>query len=149
VELTKKFSDDQYAVALESWSWLDLRGKTPRFTSLFGDLFLEDDEGAWWFLDTFEGELVRGWPSRADLIAELETEEGQDRYLLGALAMAAFHRRGLNLDSDQVYAYAPPPIVTGRFDVDEIQVFLFSVVVNLAGQLHQQLRTASDGEPEA
>ena len=142
MDLTKQFSDDQYAKALESWSWLDLQGKTPRFASLFGNVFLEDEAGAWWFLDTFEGELVPGWASRAELIAVLETEEGQDQYLLGALALAAFHRRGLSLGDDEVYAYAPPPIVTGSFDVDEIQVFPFFVVVHIAGQLHQQLRSA-------
>ncbi|MBG0563388.1 hypothetical protein [Actinoplanes aureus] len=145
MELTKQFSDDQYAVALESWSWLDLHGKTPRFASLFGNIFLEDEHGGWWFLDTFGGELVSGWASRAELIAALETEEGQDQYLLGVLAMAAFHRRGLSLGDDEVYAYAPPPIVTGSFDVEAIQVFRFSVVVNTAGQLHRQLRSSSAG----
>ncbi len=140
MELTKQFSDDQYAVALESWSWLDLHGKTPRFASLFGNIFLEDEQGTWWFLDTFEGELVPTWASRAELIAELETEEGQDQHLLGALAMAASHRRGLSLNDDEVYAYVPPPVITGSFDVDQIQVFKFSVAVNVAGQLHRQLR---------
>jgi hypothetical protein len=142
MELTKQFSDRQYAVALDSWAWLDLQGKTPRFASLFGNVFLEDDEGAWWFLDTFEGELVRNWASREELIAQLETGEGQDQYLQGVLAMAAFHRRGLTLNDDEVYAYAPPPVITGSFAVDEIRVFPFSVVVNTAGQLHRQLRTA-------
>jgi hypothetical protein len=143
VELTKQFSDDQYAAALDSWSWLDLHGKTPRFASLFGNIFLEDEHGAWWFLDTFDGELIPGWANRAELIADLETEEGQDQYLMGVLAMAAFHRRSLSLNDDEVYAYAPPPIVTGSFDVDAIQVFRFTVVVNIAGQLHRQLRSSS------
>lgn len=143
MELTKQFSDEQYAVALESWSWLDLHGKAPRFTSLFGNVFLEDRDGVWWYLDTFEGELAPRWPNGAALAAELDTEEGQDHYLLGALAMAAFHRRGLRLSSDEIYAYAPPPVITGSFDVDEIRTFKFSVAVNVAGQLHQQLRTPS------
>ena len=145
MELTKQFSADQYAAALESWSLLELHGKAPRFASLFGNVFLEDQKGAWWFLDTFEGELVPGWASSADLIAELRTEDGQDRYLLGALAMAAFHRRGLSLAEDEVYAYAPPPVISGSFAVDEIQVFRFTVVVNAAGQLHRQLRSAPTG----
>jgi hypothetical protein len=145
VELTKQFSDSQYAVALESWSWLDLADKTPRFTSLFGDVFLEGEDGTWWFLSTFEGELVPAWPNGAALAADLNTEEGQDHYLLGTLAMAAFHRRGLHLNGDEVYAYAPPPVVTGSFDVDQIRVFPFSVVVNTAGQLHRQLREPSAG----
>ena len=141
MELTKQFSEPQYARALESWTWLDLDGKAPRFTSLFGDVFLESADGAWWFLDSFEGHLVRGWNTRAHLTAELDTEAGQDRYLLGSLAMAAYHRRGLRLDANQIYAYAPPPIVTGSFDVDRIEVFGFVAVVSTAGQLHEQLRS--------
>ncbi|SCL70479.1 hypothetical protein [Micromonospora chersina] len=142
MELIKQFSEQQYARALESWDWLDLAGKAPRFTSLFGDVFLESADGAWWFLDTFEGQLVRGWDSRADLTAELDTEGGQDRYLLATLAMAAYHRRGLHLDASQIYAYAPPPIVTGSFAVDQIQVFNFVAVLNTAGQLHEQLQNS-------
>ncbi|MCM0673191.1 hypothetical protein NCC78_00370 [Micromonospora phytophila] len=46
MELTKQFSEQQYARALESWTWLDLDGKAPRFTSLFGDVFLESADGA-------------------------------------------------------------------------------------------------------
>ena len=129
MELTKQFSEQQYARALESWSWLDLDRKVPRFTSLFGDVFLESADGAWWFLDTFEGHLLRGWNTRADLTAELDAEAGEDRYLLASLAMAAYHRRGLRLDAGQTYAYAPPPIVTGSFDVDRIDVFGFVPVV--------------------
>jgi hypothetical protein len=72
MELTKQFGEEQYAAALESWSWLDLQGKTPRFASLFGNVFLEDADGAWWFA------------------------------------------------------------------VDRIQVFPFSVVLNIAGRLHGQ-----------
>ncbi|WP_127545692.1 hypothetical protein [Actinoplanes sp. OR16] len=140
MELTKQFSDEQFAAALESWSWLDLRGKTPRFASLFGNVFLEDSAGGWWFLDTFGGELVPGWAGRDELVAELGTQDGQDQYLQGVLATAAFHRRGLSLNDDEVYGYAPPPVVTGSFAVEEIQVFRFTVVVGVAGQLHRQLR---------
>jgi hypothetical protein len=140
VELTKQFTGTQYAKALESWDWLDLAGKVPRFASLFGDVFLEAEDGAWWLLDTFEGELTRGWADSAALTAALNTEKGQDQFLLGGLAMAAFHRRGLTLGEADVYAWAPPPVISGSFDADEIRVFPFIVVVNTAGQLHRQLR---------
>lgn len=145
MELTKRFSEQHYARALESWDWLGLDGQSPRFTSLFGDVFLEAADGAWWFLDTFEGQLGRRWDTRAELSAELDTEEGRDTYLMATLAMGAHHRRGLRLGADQVYAYAPPPIVTGSFEVDAITVFDFVVVVNLAGQLHRQLRDKPPG----
>ncbi|GAA2588015.1 hypothetical protein GCM10010435_77950 [Winogradskya consettensis] len=145
MELTKQFTDDQYANALESWSWLDLAGKAPRFTSLFGDVFLEDRTGAWWFLSTITGELTPEWPNGAALAADLDTEEGHDQYLLGALAMAAFHRRGLTLNPDEVYAYVPPPVLTGSFDVDQIQVYTFTVALTVTGQLHRQLQAPPAG----
>jgi hypothetical protein len=36
VMLTKSFTAEQYASALDSWGWLDLSGKTPVLASLFG-----------------------------------------------------------------------------------------------------------------
>jgi hypothetical protein len=145
MDVTRRFSEEQFGQALESWAWLGLDGLAPRFTSLFGDVFIAAADGSWWLLDTFEGEMLRPWDSYAALAAELDTEEGRDRRLMATLAVAAHHRRGLHLGDGQIYAYAPPPIVTGSFDVDEIQVFDFVVVVNLAGQLHEQLRDRPDG----
>ncbi len=145
MDLTKTFSHEQFVRALESWSWAGVGGLGPRFTSLFGDVFLESRDGTWWHLDTFEGTLQQPWQNVDELRAALATEEGQDEWLIGGLALGAYHRRGLRLDDNQVYAWAPPPIVTGSFEVDEIQVFDFVVVVNLAGQLHDQLRDKPEG----
>jgi hypothetical protein len=39
VQLTKTFPADQYTRGLESWTWLDVAGKTALFVSLFGDEF--------------------------------------------------------------------------------------------------------------
>jgi len=142
MELTKKFTDRDYERALESWEWLDLTGLSPQFTSLFGDVFLVGPDGGWWFLDTFEGEVGKVWDDAAALTATLETDQGQDRYLMGGLAFAARERRGLVLQDDEVYAYAPPPVISGSFDVEDIKVFKFFVVVNMAGQIHQKVRGA-------
>ena len=137
MQLTKQFTEQQYAKALSSWYWLDgLDALTPGFASLFGDLFLVDQERAWWFLDTMEGALSREWNDREELLATLDTEPGQDRYLMGGLALGAFHRRGLELGPDQVYAWAPPPMITRSFEVDDIAVFPFVVAVHVAGQFH-------------
>jgi hypothetical protein len=145
MDLTKRFSHEQFVQALDSWAWVGIGGLGPRFTSLFGDVFLESRDGSWWHLDTFEGQLTQPWQNLGELKAALDTEEGQDRWLMGGLALGAYHRRGLRLEENQIYAYAPPPIVTGSFAVDEIQIFDFVVVVNLAGQLHEQLRGKPDG----
>jgi hypothetical protein len=143
VQFTKAFTSDQYARALESWTWVDLAGKTPMFTSLFGDVFLSSPSG-WWYLDTLEGSLDLVWDSEAAMTAALAEDAGQDRYLLGALAVEAA-RRGLVLADDEVYALVPPPVLGGGFGVDSIAVYHFEVAVNLAGQVHEQVRHLPPG----
>jgi hypothetical protein len=142
--LTKQFTEQQYAKALSSWTWLDgLDRLTPGFASLFGDLFLLGEKGAWWFLDTLEGTLSREWTHRDDLVAALGAEAGQDRYLMGGLALGAGERRKLKLEDDQVYGWAPPPMIARNFAVDDIKAFPFVVVVHVAGQFHGQRRDPS------
>ena len=54
--MLRAFSPEVFCHRLASWSWLGVQDKTPRFTTAFGDVFLETLEG-WWFLDTIEGSL--------------------------------------------------------------------------------------------
>lgn len=111
VNLTRVFRSEQYVRALESWSFVDLDGKAPAFTSLFGDVFFQARDGFWW-LDTVEGKLSRPWGDAAEVRAALNTPEGQDQYLLGGLAFAA-HEAGVVLADDQVYVFDKPPILGG------------------------------------
>jgi hypothetical protein len=145
MQLMKTFSAEQFDNALESWSFLDLDGKTPAFASLFGDVFLHSPDG-WWFLDTLDGTLRRVWDTHEELEDELNTEDGQDRYLLGGLAIAA-HERGVTLGDDEVYDFMPPPILGGDLIVDNIVAQNFIVAINLAGQIHGQVRDLPPGTP--
>ena len=145
MEPIKRFTDDQYEQALESWSWLDLGGKTPRFTSLFGDLFLEAADG-WWFLDTMDGELTRPWHAEADVQQAVNTPEGRDRYLLLGLAHDA-EQRGVTLDRNEVYSLTPPTVLGGPLDAANASATDFVVAVNLAGQIHDQVRNLPPGTP--
>ena len=54
MELTRSFTADQFARALESWDRADIQGKQPLFTSPFGDMFFRAQDG-FWFLDLLEG----------------------------------------------------------------------------------------------
>jgi hypothetical protein len=143
VLLTRTFTPEQYAEATESWGWLDLAGKTPIFASPFGDVFYRADDGFWW-LDTLEGTLTRPWRTPDELNSALNSDEGQDLYLLGALAMAA-QRAGLVAGPDQVYDFMISPVLGGPIEVGNIGVIDFVVGVNIAGQLHDQLRVMPPG----
>ncbi len=143
MRLTKTFSEQQFAQALESWSWLGLSGRKPLFTSLFGDVFLAGPDGCW-YLDTVEGTLTRPWASADELERDLSTEVGENRYLLAGLAEAAA-ARGLVLGPDQVYALLPPPVLGGRAAADAVSVEDFAVTLNILGQIHEQIRALPPG----
>jgi hypothetical protein len=143
MELTKRFSPDRFGHALESWAWLDLGSKTPVLATLFGDVFFEVG-GSYWFLDTTEGSLTARWENRESFKANLDTEDGQDSYLLGGLAMAA-DRAGLVLGADQVYDFKVPPIHGGQFAIDNILPMDFVASLHIAGQLLRQVKSLPPG----
>ncbi|WP_125775975.1 T6SS immunity protein Tdi1 domain-containing protein [Antribacter gilvus] len=138
MHLIREFAPDAYEFALSSWSWLGVDDKLPRFTSCFGDMFLESADG-WWFLDTVEGTLERCWDSMDQMFAELETEDGRAEYLLEeTLNQAVAH--GLVLAEDEVFAFLPPPAVTGTMNVDSLAPLRFAIAANLSGRIHGELR---------
>jgi hypothetical protein len=143
LELTKVFTAEEYERALESWSWVGLGAKEPVFTSLFGDIVFEDGSGIW-FLSMLDGTLECAWPDRGALRESLAAEEGQDMYLLAGLAFGAY-ARGVVLGPEQVYNFEPPPILGGPIDVEHLVPTDFVVAVNLAGQLHGQIKDLPPG----
>ena len=142
-ETTKTFGPDAYARALESWHWIGIEGKRPLFASLFGDVFLEDEDGVWW-LDIGRGELVRPRATREEMDVDLASRAGQDEFLLAALAEAASDA-GLRLAADEIYDFRTPPILGGEYAVENLQPLGFEVALSLAGQIHDQVKELPDG----
>ena len=141
--LTKSFSAEEYSRALRSWQWLGVQGKTPVLTSLFGDVFLQDARG-YWYLDTLEGTLELTWRTRDEVQAELDSEEGQDNYLMGAFA-GNRERAGMILGPGDVYAFAVPPRLGGPIELDNVTVMPFVTIMHVLGQVHQQLNELPAG----
>ena len=97
-----------------------------------------------WFLDSMQGSLSLPWESVESLETDLLSPEAQDRYLLAGLASAA-DRAGKVLGRDQIYDIVPPPVLGGRIDVEHVIVADFVVTLNIAGQLHEQIRNLPPG----
>jgi hypothetical protein len=143
MEPIRRFSDEQYDAALESWAWLDPQRLTPRFTSPFGDVFLVSSDG-WWFLDLVEGTLSQLWATGEELEAVLNTPDGQAKYLLGGLAAEA-EALGVTPSESEVYTFAVPPVLGGSIAVENVSVLDFAVAVDLLGQIHDQVRQLPPG----
>ncbi|WP_125772904.1 hypothetical protein [Antribacter gilvus] len=139
--MLRTFSRESFEFGLASWRWLGINGKTPRFTTCFGDVFLESLEG-WWFLDAVEGTLELRWSTAVDMYAELETPEGQATFLLADLVQEATHR-GHRLAADEVFTFNPHPASGGDMSIDTVVSARFALAMNWAGQLHEQLRAGN------
>lgn len=90
--------------------------------------------------------LKRACTSFDELRNILNTEEGQDHYLLAGLVLSATDR-GLLLDSNQCYDFTISPILGGKLDIDNVEIQDFVVAVNIAGQIHHQCKDLPPGTP--
>jgi hypothetical protein len=147
MEMIRRFGANVYAEALDSWNWLEgLSGMTPALTNAFGDVFLQGQDGSFSFLDTVGGRLDRVWPDAASFQADINTPTAQDEYLMVGLAQAA-EGAGLTPGSDQVLSFKVPPVLGGELSAENLEVADFVVTVNLADQIHGQVRSLPPGAP--
>lgn len=145
MEPIRRFPADAYVAALESWSFLDLADKQPLFTSPFGDIFFRTTDG-FWFLDVVGGELNHRWSTEQALSESLNSRTGQDEYLMIGLAKAA-DEAGLKPGASEVYGFEVPPVLGGVTEPSNVELSDFVVALNLAGQIHNQVRDLPPGTP--
>lgn len=145
MEIIRRFEPEQYASALESWAFADLTGKTPLFTSPFGDVFLQGLDGIW-FLDTLEGKVSKNWESVDELQSVLNTPDGQDSFLMAGLALAA-DDSGKRPTTSPILDFSIAPYLGGAVALENVTVSDFVVSLNIAGQIHSQLRDLPPGTP--
>jgi hypothetical protein len=145
MEIIRRFESEQYASALKSWEFADLAGMTPLFTSPFGDVFLQGDDGIW-FLDTLEGKVSKNWGSLDELQSVLNTPDGQDTFLMAGLAIAA-DESGKRPATSQILDFSIAPYLGGAVALENVTIADFVVSLNIAGQIHSQLRDLPPGTP--
>jgi len=145
MELIRRFPDLVVASALESWDFLDLADKSPLFTSPFGDVFMQGPK-SYWLLDVVGGSLRELCATGEELTAILNTKDGRDEYLMVGLAAEA-EANGLVPSGDEIYDFRIPPVLGGSLAVPNLQLIDFEVAVNLAGQIHEQVRNLPPGTP--
>jgi hypothetical protein len=143
VELVRTFDPQAMSAALKAWEWVGLDGKTPMFTSAFGNVFFRAADG-FWFLDRLAGTLTRPWETAGQLQDELDTAEGQSLYLSAGLVWAA-NQFGVVPSDTEVYDFAVPPILGGGQDVANVAVSDFATALDMSGQIHEQLRDVPPG----
>jgi hypothetical protein len=144
MELLRRFNAETFAQALGDWAWLLAdRPLRPIAASIFGDVFLQAADGVW-YLDSLEGTLSLEWPDARTLQAALNTPEGQDKYLLGGIAIAA-QQKGIIPGPQQVLIFSVPPALGGKISSDNVEAMDFVVAASINGQLRRQLKDLPPG----
>ena len=136
-------SETDLANGLESWDWIGLPKSEPGLVSAFGDVLFASSKGVI-MLDTLEGTLVTLAPNFVELRKLLLNVEAQDRVLSSVWIQAA-RRRGLILSNGECYDWAVHPALGGPTSAEAVTKISFVVKVNLAGQLHQQIKSLPPG----
>lgn len=129
--------------ALESWDWINFNDKTPIAVTCFGDMFFDSKSGIY-FLDTLEGTLNKICEDKNELQNILNTEDGQDTYLLSGLVLKA-KDEGLILEDGECYDFEQNPILGGAIEYQNMNKLSFVVSVNIAGQIHKQVKDLPPG----
>ena len=141
--LVIKQNIDDINIGLEAWDWIDFSGKEPFITTCFGDVFFESNDGVY-FLDTLAGSLEKVASSKEELQEILNTEEGQDHFLMAGLALAA-QESGLNIGEGECLDFKVNPVVGGSLTVDNIDVMSFALSLDIAGQILKQVKDLPPG----
>lgn len=132
---------------LAEWQWLVPRSDTPLFLSVFGDWVVGNPDGSLWLLSVLEG----SYRKIADNSKEYNSLNKQFEWLdaqfqAGWLEIA--DRHGLSPKKNECLGWKLHPILGGKFEVQNLQIFSMRVYQSLMGQLHRQLKERSGRLPK-
>ncbi len=124
---------------MEQWRWLVPEADTPLFISAFGDWVVGKPDGSLWALSVLEGTYERIAENSAEYNKLNKSAEWlESTFIAGWLPIAAGN--GLEPGNGQCIGWKLHPLLGGKFDVANLQLFDMRVYQSLMGQLHRQLR---------
>lgn len=123
---------------LDEWKWLVPASDTPLFLSALGDWVFGKPDGSLWTLSVLEGTYERIAANAAEYNT-LNKSSGwlESTFSAGWLVIAAGN--GLEPGKDQCIGWKVHPLLGGKFEVANLQLFDMRVYQSLMGQLHRQL----------
>ena len=143
-ELTKSAVGLPTSIWLKEWRWLVPQGLSPLWLSAFGDWAFCSSDGKIHFLDLLEGTLNCISGSAQELDSLLREPGNQNQWLLADWVHIC-KQRGLFLKRDQCYGWKAAPVIGGKFEFENIQVFDLAVYQSIMGQVHRQLEGLAPG----
>lgn len=131
---------------LREWRWLVPREFTPVQMSKFGHWFFSDPRGRVHYLDLVEGDLREIAPSIAEYNRLKDLDAMRAEWFLDGFVFRC-DAEGLRLEHGECYGWRIHPMIGGRFEFENIQVFSLMVYESLMGQLLPQWKRLPPGQP--
>jgi len=129
---------------LSEWRWLCPQRMTLVARTAFGDLFLRDEAGAVFWLDTAVGKLSKVASSETEFCEEARTSEKRSQWFAEPDFRACI-KRGLNPTSSQCVGFSVPIAFAESRSSNTPYIADLYEYVSFLGDLNRQLSSLPDG----
>ena len=132
-----------WSKTLASWAWLLPAEFTLWLVNRFGDLFLVQQDGSIWMLDIGAGTLTRVAQSREEFGNKLDAGNAAEWLMIPLVDRLA--DAGFVLQPGHCYGFKTPPVLGGRYEVENCCQLSVGDYISGCGRIHEQLRNVPDG----
>jgi hypothetical protein len=129
---------------ISDWQWIVPSAFTIWLVNRFGDVFLVPENGTVQMLDLGGGSLRQVASSREDFIKKIDEGDNANQWLMIPLVDKCV-AAGLILGQGQCYSYILPPILGGKYTVENTEVCDVEVHYSLLAQIQRQVKDFPDG----
>lgn len=133
-----------WSTALSSWSWLLPPEFTVWLVNRFTDLFLVLPDETVHMLDVGVGTLTKVAESREDFCTKIDMGYSANEWLMIPL-VDRLVSAGLILHPGQCYGFKIPPVMGGKYSVDNCGPLAIWDYLGAYGSIHEQLKNLPDG----
>jgi len=146
IKLTIDLDSLDTEVLLKDWRWLVPRDFCPVQMTKFGDWFFRAPAGQVYMLDLIEGELSKVAETATEFNGLMDQDEKHLEWYLDGFVFRCCEE-GLHLSPQQCYGWKIHPMIGGKFDFENIQIFDLVVYQALMSQLLRQWKAIKPGQP--
>jgi hypothetical protein len=129
---------------LSDWRWLCPSQMSLLARNVFGELFLLDEAGAVFWLNTTTGKMIKVSNSKVEFMKMAETKEKRREWFVEN-EMLAYAQRGLVPSSSQCIGFGIPAVFAEGGRPDTAYIADIYEHVSFLGDLHRQIGNLPDG----
>ena len=134
-------SADKYDMPrlLHDWRWLVPEAYTPLYLTVMGDWVFGAPDGSLWRLSALEGDFFQIAANADDYNRLIKSDDWlNETFAAEWQPIAASH--GLEPSDNECLGWKLPPILGGKFEPANLQIFEMLVYQSVMGQLHRHLQ---------